>query len=58
MPEETILQEKKDSIEVSRNAKGDYLWKGKICYDSATESVEDVANDLKSIDDMLRARFL
>jgi hypothetical protein len=40
MPEETLLQEKKDSIEVS------------------TESMEEVVNDLKRIDDMLQERFL
>jgi hypothetical protein len=58
MAENTILQEKRDSIEVSRNAKGDYSWKAKIYYDSATESMEEVVNDLKRIDDMLQERFL
>lgn len=58
MVEETILQEKKDSIEVSHNAKGDYSWKGKIYFDSATESADDVVYELKEIDTRLREMFL
>ena len=49
---------KNDSIEVSRNAKGDYSWKGKIYYDTSTENVDDVIAQLVHINESLKERFL
>ena len=56
--EETIQHTTSDSIEVSRNAKGDVAWKAKLYFDNESQGYGDTVDELTSIDKMLRERFL
>ena len=47
----------RSSVEVSRDAKGDYRWTAKIYFDQGDPSADPV-DRLASIDDELRRRFL
>ena len=55
---ETAEFEKKDSITVKRNAKGEYAWDIKIYLDNETQDVGDVLNQIERIDFSLRSKFL
>lgn len=54
-------QHKPDSIEVTRNAKGEYSWKVKIYYDAeagtAVKAHEKVTKLIRTIDGDLRRKF-
>lgn len=50
--------EKRDSIEVTRNAKGEYGWKIKQYYNSSDETVDNVVWSLKESDRQLRETFI
>lgn len=54
-------QHKSDSIEVTKNTKGEYSWKIKIYYDAdsgtATRTHEKVTKLIKIIDGDLRKKF-
>lgn len=56
--EETIQHTTSDSIEVSRNAKGDVARKCKIYFDNGTQGYMDTVDELVAIDKMLREQFL
>ena len=57
MTDETIEYEKRDSIEVSKNAKGEHSWKIKRYYDAGSEDYKDIVNELVAIDGDLKERF-
>ncbi len=50
--------EKKDSITLKRNAKGEYAWDLKLYFDLSEEDPGDVINALWVYDDKLRDQFL
>jgi hypothetical protein len=55
---EELLHEKRDSIEISKNAKGEVAWKIKRYYDSGTQKQSDVVDDIEEIHEALKERFL
>lgn len=58
MAETTILHEKKDSIEISKNAKGEIAWKAKLYFDVEEEGYTDTVDKLEAIHEALKERFL
>ena len=56
MSVEELARETRSSIEVTRNAKGDYQWCIKIYWDSINEIAP--TRDIEGIDADLRRRFL
>jgi len=57
--DETQLQyEKRDSIALKRNAKGEYAWDVKLYWNSEDGDALSVVEELQHIDEMLRERFL
>lgn len=50
--------ERKDSVEVTRNAKGEYGWKIKLYYATEEQQIEAMVADLKETDNQLREAFL
>ena len=57
MAEETIVHEKSDSIELSKNAKGEHSWKIKRYYDAESKDYKDIVDELAAIDSELKERF-
>ena len=57
MVEEIIGSDKRDSIEVSRNAKKEYSWKSKLYYNAETKKHTDVVKELVEIDSELMGNF-
>ena len=57
MGEGIILKDKQDSVEVSRNAKGEYSFKVKIYYDSTETSYTDINNIVQDTMKDLKGRF-
>ena len=57
MENETLNTDKRDSITVKKNAKGEYAWDIKRYYDAATTPVADVVSALKAADSLLRDEF-
>ena len=55
---EEIEYKQRDSVEVARNAKGEYSWKVKRYYNSPEEPIEHLVGDLKETDLQLREAFL
>lgn len=54
-----IARESRSSIELTRNAKGEYQWVIKRYYDDADEGAAQNALDaIKSVDGQLRGDFL
>jgi len=49
--------EKQSSIEVSRNAKGEYSFKVKIYYDDGVKKSNDVVDEIERIMKNLKTRF-
>jgi hypothetical protein len=58
MDKAELQYEKRDSVEVTRNAKGEYGWKIKQYYNAPEESVDDVISHIKHTDTQLREAFL
>lgn len=66
MDKEELQYEKRDSVEVTRNAKGEYGWKIKQYYNSDDEQINELIDetvseliwDLKETDRQLREAFL
>jgi hypothetical protein len=58
MDKAEMQYEKRDSVEVTRNAKGEYGWKIKLYYNSDDEMVSELVWDLKETDRQLREAFL
>ena len=50
--------EQRDSVEVTRNAKGEYGWKIKRYYNASMESVIEVIDNIQYADQQLRREFL
>jgi len=57
MSEGIILKDKQDSVEVSRNAKGEYAFKVKIYYNSTETSSIEVNNQVQETMKDLKGRF-
>ena len=55
---ETAEFEKKDSITVKRNAKGEYAWDIKIYLDNETQGSGAALDQINFIDNALKAEFL
>ena len=53
-----LQHEKRDSVEVTRNAKGEYGWKIKQYYNAPTETADDIISHIKYVDQHLREAFL
>ena len=53
-----LQYEKRDSVELTRNAKGEYGWKIKIYEDFSEDMIKDIVWDLKETDRQLREAFL
>lgn len=58
MDKAELQYEKRDSVEVTRNAKGEYSWKMKQYYNAMDIPIKDVVWDLKETDRQLRGAFL
>ena len=58
MEKAQLQYEKRDSIEVTRNAKGEYGWKVKQYYNSPDQQIDIIVADLKETDKQLREAFL
>lgn len=58
MDKAELQYEKRDSVEVTRNAKGEYGWKIKQYYNAPEESVVNVIDHIKHSDTLLREAFL
>ena len=53
-----LQYEKRDSVEVTRNAKGEYGWKIKLYFNDPDETLYMIVADLKETDRQLREAFL
>jgi len=58
MDEARLQYEKRDNIELTRNAKGEYGWKIKQYYNSPDQQLDGIVADLVETDRQLRERFL
>ena len=58
MDKAELQYEKRDSVEVTRNAAGVYGWKIKQYYNAMDSPIDDVVWDLKETDRQLREAFL
>lgn len=58
MEEAELKYEKKDSVTVKRNAKGEYAWDIKLYCDAENEKIADVVNYLQEVDKRLKEAFL
>ena len=58
MEEAQLQYEKRDSIVLKRNAKGEYAWDVKLYWNSEDGDALSVVEELQHIDGMLRERFL
>lgn len=56
--EAQIQYEKRDSIELKRNAKGEYAWSIKTYFDPANDDIDLVLTYLKDTDGNLRSDYL
>ena len=58
MDKAELQYDKRDSVEVTRNAKGEYGWKIKLYYRAYDEQINEIVWDLKEADRQLREAFL
>jgi len=58
MEEAQLQYEKRDSVTLKRNAKGEYAWDVKLYWDRDDVDALSVVDELQHIDEMLRERFL
>jgi len=54
---EELQNDKQDSIEINRTAKGNYTWKIKRYYDKSQTEAEDVIKYIEEIDKKLKEKF-
>jgi len=54
---EELQNDKQDSIEINRTAKGTYTWKIKRYYDHGKTKPEEVMGQIEKIDKELKAKF-
>ena len=54
----TINFDKRDSITLKMNARGEYAYDAKIYYDSSEEDIKDVMNRLIDIDMKIKENFI
>lgn len=55
--EKEAINEKQDSIEINRTAKGTYSWKIKRYYNFSDTKHNDIINDIEKIDQELKNKF-
>ena len=53
-----LQYEKRDSVALKRNAKGEYAWDVKLYWNSEDDDALSVVEELQHIDKMLREAFL
>jgi len=58
MEEAELKYEKRDSVTVKRNAKGEYAWDIKLYWSSEDDEARIVVMELQHVDKMLRGTFL
>ena len=58
MSPETTNFDRRDSVTLKMNAKGEYAYDSKIYYDSAEDDVNDVMNRLIDIDMKIKENFI
>ena len=58
MNEAQLQYEKRDRIEITRNAKGEYGWKIKQYYSSPDQQLDGIVADIVETDRQLREVFL
>ena len=56
-PAEELQNDKQDSIEINRTARGSYTWKIKRYYDKEKTNSDDVIKYIEEIDKELKKRF-
>lgn len=54
---EEVQNDKQDSIEINRTAKGSYTWKIKRYYDHSKTQPNDVITQIETIDKELKKKF-
>lgn len=54
---EELQNDKQDSIEINRTAKGSYTWKIKRYYDKNQTKANDVIDHIEKIDQELKTKF-
>jgi len=57
LPAEELQNDKQDSIEINRTAKGSYTWKIKRYYDKEKAKADDVIEHIERIDKELKKKF-
>ena len=57
MDKAELQQEKRDSITLKRNAKGEYAWDMKLYYDAENEKIADIVAYLQQTDKRLKEAF-
>ena len=50
--------EKRDSIALKRNAKGEYAWDVKTYYNPVEEEMTEIVEHIEIVDGMLKEKFL
>lgn len=58
MADEELLHEKRDSIEISKNAKNETAWKIKLYFNEETQGHIDTVDKLAAIHTALQDEFL
>jgi hypothetical protein len=56
-PAEELQNDKQDSIEINRTARGSYTWKIKRYYDKEKTNSDDVIKYIEEIDKELKKKF-
>ena len=57
LPAEELQNDKQDSIEINRTARGSYTWKIKRYYDKSKTESNDVIDHIEKIDQELKKKF-
>jgi len=57
LPAEELQNDKQDSIEINRTARGSYTWKIKRYYDQNNTQSKDVVEHIEKIDQELKNKF-
>lgn len=58
MDKAELQHEKRDSIAIKRNAKGEYAWDIKVYFDREDDTVTYISGYLKRVDAELKESFL
>lgn len=52
-----LRKDSRDSVEISKNAKGEYSWKIKRYYDATSQNYGEIVQELIDIDTELKENF-